>query len=139
MNLPFDEINWLAILACVVAGQIVLTIWFVALFGEPWARAYGGSAMTKSQHTKEIPGYTYAIGALCVLALSLGISLLQAALEVADVGGALTLALLLGVTIFGAMAMPAYAFLKRWSAFWIGAGSQLVLICIVSIILALWQ
>ena len=139
MKLGLDQINWLAVVACVVAGQVVLTIWFVALFGEAWAKAYGGEEMTKAQHTKEVPGYTYAIGALCVFLLSVGVSLLQTAFQVQGVAGALQLALFLSIAVFVPMAMPAYAFLKRWRAFLIGAGSQVVLVSIVSVILALWK
>jgi len=138
MDLDFGQLNWLAILACVVAGQIVLTLWFVVLFGEPWAKAYGGGAMTKAQHTKEVPPYTYGIGAACVFLLSVGVSVLQTALGVDGVGGALQLACFLSVAVFVAMAMPAYAFLRRWNAWAIGAGSQIVLIFVVSTILAMW-
>ena len=138
MELNFGDIDWLALLACVVAGQITLTVWFVVLFGEPWAKAYGGEAMTKEQHTKEVPMYTYGIGAACVFLLSLTISLLHGALGVASVGAALQLACLLAVGVFVAMAMPGYAFLRKWSAWSIAAGSQVVLICVVSLILVLW-
>ena len=139
MAIDLGSVNWLAILACVVVGQILLTIWFVPLFGDAWAKAYGGEGMTRQQHTAEVPPYTYAIGAGCVFLLSVGVALLQSALGVEDVGGALQLALFLSVMVFGAMAMPAYAFLKRWNAFWLGAGSQLVVILTVSTILALWR
>lgn len=139
MDSALAAIHWPAIGACVVAGQIILTLWFVVLFGGPWAKAYGGEGMTKAQHTKEVPGYTYALGAACVFLLSVGVSVLQSALGVSDVAGAMQLALFLAVAIFVAMAMPAYAFLRRWSAWLIGAGSQIVLICVVSTILVLWK
>ena len=41
MEMNFGALNWLAILTCVVVGQVFLTIWFVALFAKPWAKAYG--------------------------------------------------------------------------------------------------
>ncbi len=138
MTLPFADINWLAVLACVVAGQVLLTVWFVVLFGAPWAKAYGGDAMTKQQHTKEVPPWTYGVGALCVFLLSVGLSVLHDALGVSGVGDALVLAGFLSVTVFVAMAMPAYAFLRRWQAWLIGAGSQVTLICALSVILALF-
>ncbi|MFT5679399.1 MAG: hypothetical protein ACI8RZ_000303 [Myxococcota bacterium] len=138
VEFTLEHVNWLAILACVVAGQILLTVWFVVVFADPWAKAYGGEGMTRAEHTKAVPGYTYAIGAVCVFVLSLGLSLLQGALGVEGVGEALQLAGFLSVVIFVAMAMPAYAFLRRWRAFAIGAGSQLALIVVVSSILALW-
>jgi len=139
MDLDFGSIHWPAILACVVAGQITLTVWFVALFAKPWAKAYGGDEMTPQEHTKEVPPYTYGIGAACVFLLSIGVSLLQDALGVDGIGGALQLACFLSVSFFVAMAMPAYAFLRRWNAWLIGMGSQLLLITVVSIILALWR
>lgn len=83
--------------------------------------------------------YTYGIGAACVLALSVGLSLLQTAAGVTGVVGALQLGVLLAVTVFVPMAMPAYAFLRRWDAFVIGAGSQVTLICILSAILGAWR
>lgn len=139
MDLDFGQINWLAILACVVAGQVTLTLWFVVAFGEPWAKAYGGDSMTKAQHTKEVPPYTYGIGAACVFLLAIGVSVLQTALGVDGVGEALQLASFLSVAVFIAMAMPAYAFLRRWNAWLIGGASQIVLIFVVSVILALMR
>ncbi len=137
MELGFGQINWLAIFACVVVGQIWLTLWFVVFFGEPWAKAYGGEGMTKAQHTKEVPMYTYGIGAACVATLAVGISLLQHAFAVQSVVDALILAAVVAATVFVPMAMPAYAFLRRWSAFLIGAGSQITLLAILSVIVAL--
>ncbi|MEO0602826.1 MAG: DUF1761 domain-containing protein [Myxococcota bacterium] len=139
MAIELGAVNWLAVLACVVVGQIVLTIWFVPVFGEAWAREYGGDGTTRQQHTAEVPPYTYAIGAGCVFALSVGLSVLHDALGIDSVGGALQLAAFLSVTVFVAMAMPAYAFLRRWNAFLLGAGSQLLLITVLSVILGLWQ
>ena len=138
MESVFEGINWLAVLACVAAGQVLLTVWFVVLFGEPWARAYGGEGMTKAQHTKEVPGYTYAVGAVCVLVLTLVVAVLQAGLGVQSIGGALKLAGFLAL-VFLAMALPGYAFLKRWNAFFLAAGSQVVVLVAVSIILAVWR
>lgn len=137
MELHFGSINWLAILACVVVGQIFLTLWFFGIFGAPWAKAYG--VADKQQHTKEIPGYTYAIGAICVLLLSLGLAILHQNLAITTLGPALTLGLFIAVFFSIATALPGYAFLKRWSAFILAIGSQTTLILILSVILALWQ
>lgn len=137
MELNFGSMNWIAIIVCVVVAQGFLTLWFLVLFGEPWAKAYG--AADKAQHAKEIPGYTYAIGAGCALLLTLGLAFLQQALGIADIGSALMLGLFVAVTFSIATAMPGYAFLKRWPAFFIALGSQTVLILILSVILALWK
>lgn len=137
MDIDFGAVNWLAILACVIVGQILLTVWFVPVFGDAWAKEYG-EGMTRAEHTAAVPPYTYAIGAGCVFLLSVGLSMMHHALGIESVGGALQLAGFLAVTVFVAMAMPAYAFLQRWNAFLIGAGSQLLLIVVLSVILAAW-
>lgn len=133
----FDGLNWLAILLCFVVGQGFLTVWFVALFGRPWALAYG--AADQKQHTKEIPGYTYAIGALCLLLLTVGLAMLQAALGVNTAAEGLMTGIFVAVHFCVATALPGYAFLKRWNAFFLAIGSQTTLILVLSLILALWQ
>lgn len=136
MDIDFGSVNWLAIAACVVVGQVLLTVWFVALFGAPWAKEYG--VADQKQHTKEIPGYTYAIGAACVLLLSVGMATLQAKLGVEGVGQGIFFGLFIALHFSIATALPGYAFLKRYRAFALALGSQTLLIVVLSTILALW-
>ena len=136
MDINFASLNWVAIIACVFVAQAYLTVWFLILFGDPWARAYG--AADKAQHTKEIPGYTYAIGAGCALVLSIGLALLQQGLNVSGIGAGLTFGLIIAICFAIATALPGYAFLKRWSAGLMAIGSQATLIVILSVILAAW-
>ena len=133
MGFGYSGVNWIGIIASVVVGQIFLTIWFAVLFGDPWAKAYG--AADKAQHTKEIPAYTYGIGAVCVLLVSVGLAVLQNALGVASLGAAIALGLFVAVHFCIATAVPGYAFLRRWSACLYAVGSQAVLIVLLSIIL----
>jgi len=137
MEMNFDSLNWFAILVCVVIGQAFLTVWFLALFGEPWAKAYG--AADKKAHANEVPGYTYAIGLVCMILLTLGLAVLQRGLAVASLGDGLTLGLFVSVSFCIATALPGYAFLRRWSAFFLAIGAQVVLIMILSAILSVWQ
>ncbi|MGE0432943.1 MAG: DUF1761 domain-containing protein [Planctomycetota bacterium] len=137
MNIDFGAINWLAIVVCVVVGQIFLTVWFVALFAKPWARAYGVD--DAKQHSKEIPGYTYGIGALCVFLLSLGLAGLQQGLGVKTAVDGLVFGGYAAACLCVATALPGYAFLKRWRAGALAIGSQAALIVILSLILALWK
>lgn len=137
MELNFDSLNGLAIAACVVVGQVYLTVWFVVIFGERWAKEYG--AKDRKQHTAEVPGYTYGIGLLCVVLLTLGLALLQAALKVQSISGGLTLGLFVALNFCVATAVPGYAFLKRWTACLIAVGSQSTLIVLLSLILSAWS
>ena len=136
MEMNLGSVNWLAILLCVVVGQVFLTVWFAAIFAEPWAKAYG--AVDKKQHTAEIPAYTYAIGAVCVALLSVGLAILQAGLGVHGVAGGALVGVFVALSFCIPTALPGYAFLKRWSAFFLAIGSQSLLIVILSIILAAW-
>ncbi len=137
MEMNFDSINWWAVIVCIVVGQIFLTVWFVAIFGESWARAYGVS--DKKQHAKEIPGYTYAIGIVCMAFLTVGIAVLQISLSVNTLSGGFMFGLWMAIHFSIATALPGYAFLKRWKAFFLAIGSQTILIIIISITNTLWQ
>lgn len=137
MEIDIGSLNWLAIAACVVVGQAFLTIWFLVVFGDPWAKAYG--VADKARHTAEIPGYTYAIGAGCTFALTLGLAVLQQALRVDSVGQGLAAGLVVVLCFCIATALPGYAFLRRWSAFALAIGSQAGLILILSAILSAWR
>jgi hypothetical protein len=137
MNIELGQINWLSVVVCFIIGQIYLTLWFSVFFGTPWARAYDPTK-SKAEHTKEIPGYTYGIGALCMFILVLGIAMLQSALEIKTVGDALGVAAFISASFVLTTTIPGYAFLKRWNALILAVGSQVTLIFILSVILALW-
>lgn len=137
MDLNFGAINWLAVGASVVIGQIFLTVWFTALFGKPWAKEYGVN--DAKQHTKEIPSYTYGIGLICTFLLTLGIALLQSTLSIETLGEGISLGLFIAIFFCIATMLPGYAFLKRWNAFFLAVGSQTVVILIISTILAIWR
>ena len=137
MEFYFSSFNWLAILVCLIFGQAFLSLWFIALFGDPWAKEYG--VENKKQHTSEIPGYTYAIQALCTFLLIIGMANFQRALSIDTFGEGVTFGLFVALFFGWAMALPGYVFLKRWNAFWLAMGSQAVMVVVISIILAVWQ
>ncbi len=137
MELDFGNLNWLAIVACIVVGQGYLTVWFLVIFGEPWARAYG--AADKQQHAREIPGYTYGVGLICVIGLILGLATLQRSLGINTATGGVQFGIFIALFFCIATALPGYAFLRRWSAASLAIGSQATLILILSLILAVWQ
>lgn len=137
MQFSFEGVNGWAVLASVAAAQVVSTLWFVVLFGEPWAKEYG--AEDKRQHTKEIPGYTYAVQLLCTVALVASLALLQRWLAVDSVGDALVLGLFVAIGFGLATGLPGQAFLKRWRVAWIAYGSQTAMILVASVILGVWR
>ncbi|MEQ9219255.1 MAG: DUF1761 domain-containing protein [Cyclobacteriaceae bacterium] len=137
MQLNFGEINWLSIVVCFVVGQVFLTLWFTVFFGEQWAKAYDPTK-NKKEHTKEVPGYTYAVGAICMFLLVLGLELFQMMLGVYDMQSGLRLGIFISVFIILATMLPGYAFLKRWNAMRLSLGSQVFVTLIISAILGAW-
>ncbi|MBT8459169.1 MAG: DUF1761 domain-containing protein [Boseongicola sp.] len=137
MPIDFASLNWLAILACVLLGQIFLTVWFAVLFADPWAKAYG--AADKAEHTKAIPAYTYGIGLICMILLVVGLALVQQALGIVTLGAGLTSGGIIAICFAVATALPGYAFLARYDAAKLAIGSQVALILILSAILGAWS
>lgn len=135
--LTLAGINWMAVAASIVAGQIISTVWFVALFGEPWAAEYG--AASKQEHTKDIPGYTYGVQLLCTVLMVLVLAVLHRSLGVASVSEALQLGGLVAVGFAVATGLPGQAFLKRWRVAAIALGCQVAMIAGVSMILGAWR
>ena len=136
MELHLSELNAFAIIASVIAAQVVSTVWFVVLFGEPWAREYG--AASKQEHTKEIPGYTYGVQLLCTVALTGSLAVLQRAAGVESLVDGLVLGAIAAVGLCIANILPGQAFLKRWRVAAITGGCQSAMILVISAILAAW-
>ncbi|MEL6184938.1 MAG: DUF1761 domain-containing protein [Myxococcota bacterium] len=136
MSISFTDVNWLALLVCVVLGQIFLTVWFAVIFAKPWASAYG--VASPQEHTRAIPGYTYGLGAACVFLLSFGLQALQSRLQISGIAGGVTLGVFVALFFAFSTALPGYAFLKRWRAFALAIGSQATLVVLLSTVLAVW-
>lgn len=137
MDLTFSELNWWSVLASVFVGQLISTIWFVVLFGQPWAHEYG--VTSKKQHTSEIPGYTYAIQLLCTIAMVLSLAVLYRWLAVDSLANGLQVGGLVALGFCLATGLPGQAFLKRWRVAAIALGCQISMILGVSVILSLWR
>ncbi len=136
MGLTLAGINWWAVAASVVAGQIISTVWFVVLFGDSWAKEYGASS--KQQHTTEVPGYTYGVQALCTLVMVLSLAVLHRSVGVASLGDALQVGILVAIGFCIATDLPGQAFLKRWRVAALALGCQVTMIAGISIILGCW-
>jgi len=137
MELTVSGINWWAVAASIVVGQVISTVWFVVLFGEPWAREYG--AEDKRQHTKEVPGYTYGVQVACTIALTVSLAVLHRGLGVESIGDALLVGALVAVGFCVATGLPGQAFLKRWRVAAIAYGCQVAMILGISTVLGLWR
>jgi len=137
MNLELISLNWVAIGACLILCQAFLSVWFIVIFGTPWAKEYG--VQDKKQHAKEIPGYTYGIQAFCTLMLIIALAIMQSMIGVESLQDGLLFGLFVALFFTVATSLPGYVFLKRTKAFLMATGSQTILILFVSMILAVWK
>lgn len=133
MELAFSDINWIAVIVAIIVGQIVLTLWFTILFGEPWAKAYG--AENRAAHAKDVPGVAYGIGVVCMVVLVVGTALIQAAIGITGIGGGLVFGIVAALAYGVATVLPGYGFLLNTQAGRIAAGSQAAAILAVSLVL----
>ena len=131
------DLNWLAVLAAVIAAQVVSTLWFVVLFGEPWAREFG--VASSQEHAQQIPGFTYAVQLLCTVVLVVSLALLMEWLAIDSLAGALGLGLFVAIGFCVANGVPGQAFLKRWRVAAISMGCQSVMILVISLLLGAWR
>lgn len=137
MEWNLSTINWAAVGVSIVAAQVVSTVWFVVLFGEPWAREYG--VASKGEHTKAIPGYTYAIQILCTAVMVLTLALLQSLAGATTLVDSLLIGGLAAIGLCIATGVPGQAFLKRWRVAVLAFGCQVAMIVTASLILGLWR
>lgn len=137
MELSFSGINWLAVLAAVVAGQVISTVWFVALFGDAWAKEYG--ATTRQEHTAEVPGYTYGVQIACTALQMIALALLVGWLDVDTLGESLGLGVFVALAFCVANGLPGQAFLRRWRVAALAYGCQSTMIVAGALILGLWR
>ena len=137
MNWSFDGINWLAVFASLVLGQVISTLWFTVIFGEPWAQEYG--AQSRAAHTKEVPPWTYGVQALCTLTLVICLALFQRWLQVETLSAALISGAFVAVGFCVVNIIPGQAFLKRWRVAAITAGCQTTMILATSALLGVWR
>ncbi len=137
MEFNLSDFNWGAIAASVLAAQGIATVWFVVLFGEPWAKEYG--APNKRQHTQEVPLYTYAVQVLCTAVLVLSLAVLHRWLAIDSVSEAVALGLFVSVGFCVATGLPGQAFLKRWRVALMAYGCQTTMILGISVILGAWR
>lgn len=145
--MPEISVNYLAILACVVAGMIVGWLWFGPIFGKPWARHMGmedmdapeGGEMAKSM-------IIFIVGNLLiawVLAHSIEVwraSNWGAGEDLGNTALALNAALWTWIGFFVPIQIGRVAWEKKgWGLVAINAGFDLVRLLMFGFILAYWR
>ncbi|MEO0342681.1 MAG: DUF1761 domain-containing protein [Pseudomonadota bacterium] len=134
MEIALLDINWTAIVAAVIVGQILLTLWFTLIFGEPLAKAYGAEG--RATHTKDVPASAYFIGLACMVLLVIGTGLLHQAIGISNISGGFVFGVIAALAYGIATVLPGYGFLLKPDAGRLAAGSQAVAILVISLVLS---
>lgn len=134
--LDLAGVNWLAVLAALVAHMILGAAWF-GVFAKPW------SALAHPDKTKEQiqagPKWIYGIAALGGLLTAIVLYAVLEATSSLDVGSALATTFVLWVGFALAKYATTYAFEDRsWTLLAIDVGYPLVSMLAAALIFALW-
>jgi hypothetical protein len=137
---PTFQLNYLAVVVAAVVAWAIRALWYSpALFARAWVAAHGHTPEDLAR-MKASAGRAYAVSLLCylLLAATLGILASYMALSLLHQG------LQLGLLVWGGVALPlslvAHVFSqKRWAAWGIDAGYQLVYLVAMSLIVVSWR
>lgn len=137
---PTFQLNYLAVAVAGIAAFAIGALWYSpVLFARAWVAAHGHTP-ADLERLKRGAGRAYAVSLACYLwmAAALGILISYMALRNLEQG------LQLGFLVWGGVALPlglsAHVFSeKRWTAWAIDAGYQLVYLLVMGAILAVWR
>jgi hypothetical protein len=135
--LSFAGLNWLAILAALVAHMILGAVWF-GVFATPWARlAHPGRS---KEDVRGGPKWIYAVAAGGGLLTAIVLAAALPALGATTLMDALWVTFLFWVAFVLAKYATTYAFAWRpWTLMWLDVGYPLASMLAMAAILALWK
>jgi hypothetical protein len=133
--MPSLEINWLAVLAAVIAMQAIGAAWYAPpVFGRAWMASIG---LSPDRLGSPLKAMTAGIALSVVFCLAM--ALLVRWTGAADAAEAVALGLLVGIGICASMVATNAAYESRPPRYvLINAGHYLVDAVVVSLILTLW-
>ena len=138
------QVNWLAVLACVVANMALGILWYGPLFGKVWMAQMGWDSSKMEAVKKEVNmGMNYGVTTVGALAMAL---VLARVLNLADwtgtldwvrsfkIAGAFWLGFVAPVMVGGVLWER-----KSWAWFALNGGYHLVGLVIMAMILGMWR
>ena len=139
------KINFIAVIAAVIANFIIGSIWYMPLFGKIWGREMGYDTDMKPDKNVMIKGMLYMVfgNFLFAWVLAHNIAAWQFVPGIKEMGplsGAFTSAIFtwLGFYFPGHLSATVWE-KKSWKLFAINGGYHLVSLLIVALILSFWK
>jgi len=136
MALPFDQINFFAVLVGGVINMAVGFVWYGPLFGKLWLRLIGKT----EEDIAGGPGLGYLWSFIAALVTALVLSLLIASMGSTTFAEGLLAGVLVAVGFVATTSLTSAIFDDKHLGVWLlFAGYQLVVLAIVGGMLAIWR
>ncbi len=134
-------INYLAVLACMVASMVLGSVWYGPLFGKQWMAMMG---MSPSSMPKQSMAKLYAIQAVgsLVMAFVLAHALVYASayMQVSGAQAGLMVGFWNWLGFIAPVTLGSVLWEgKSWKLWFLNNGYYLVLLCSMGLILSLWK
>ena len=141
MNLDLAELNWLAIIVAALATFFLGGLWYTALFGKAWQKAYGFSDEKLAQMRKDRPPPVFfGTMIVCYVIIAFVTALLVQAAGVESAAGGALLGLLLWIGIAATVKLTDHiASDHPMSAYGIDAVYQLIYLVMIGAIIGGWR
>lgn len=139
MNVDLVGLNWFAALAAAVASFVIGGVWYAALFGKAWARAYGYTdEQLKAMGAN--PARTFSIMFVCDVVSAAVIAAIAGGGGVGGAVGGAALGLMLWLGVAAANGLQVHLGSGRpFKGFVIDTGKQLVALVVMGLIIGSWR
>ena len=139
--MDFSSINWLAVLACVVAAMVIGSVWYnPKTFFPTWWQAIG---KTGEPGMGDNMGLTWGLTILAALVQAIFISLMVTAMGSMSGGATLVSGMTAGFLLWLGFVAPSSLtnklFSARYKAWFIEVGGHLVTFVVMGAILGAWR
>ena len=132
-------INYFAVIAAVIANQVLGFTWYGPLFGKLWRRLSGISERQAAEQKKKGMGLTFAIAAFGSFVMAFVLAHFVDYVEATTISGALSLAFWLWLGFIATILLGSVLWEgKSWKLFALNATYYLVTLSVMASILAVW-
>ncbi len=138
--MPEIQINYLAVGVAALATIFIGALWYSPLlFHKLWVKAHGYSE-EKVEQMRKTAGRAFLVSLFCYVVMAFVLAVLVSYAGASTVLQGAFLGLLVWIGFLATLGLTAHMFSeKRWSAYLIDAGYQLVYAVVMGVILAAWR
>lgn len=140
-RIPFEQINWLAVLVAAVATFFLGAVWYMALFGKKWQRLNGYSDEKIKQMQKARPPQVFfGVMIFSYVLMAAGMAVVFAWAGVSSAAHGAALGALIWACVAAAIGLTSWIANDRpFGVYVIDMSYQLVFLVMTGVILGAWR